>query len=54
MDAAEVLGSGLITETLPNALELNMHDPVNEQAQRQTGANTVSTPRANRPSTMLK
>lgn len=52
MDAAEVLDSGLITEMLPNALELSIHDSVDEQAQ--TGANTVSTRRANRPSTMLK
>ena len=54
MDAAEVLDSGLITEMLPNALELSMHDSVNEQAQRQTGANTVSTPWANRQTTVLK
>lgn len=54
MDAAEVQDSGLTTEMLPNALELSMHDSVNEQAQRQTGANTVSTTQANRPSTVLK
>lgn len=43
MNAAEILDTGALTETLLTALELSVHDPVNEQAQRQTGPKKVNT-----------